>query len=217
MWVLVGSGLGLGCGLFLRWRLNRLDYRLEEIKDADGLAETDRATPGKRWWIPVILAVAWAGLGWGVVTEMGTGQWVRLVGWLAFSVIGMWLSVIDLDVQRLPNSAQLILAVITISCGIISYWDQPDRMLLGLIVGLGCGLGFWLIHLISRGGLGLGDVKLIMTCGWWLGLASLTAVYAAIGTGCVFGLAYSWLTKTRQFAFGPWLIAGTLIAGLVVT
>ena len=217
VWIGIAAVVGLGCGEFLRRRLNRLAYRLEADPDSEETAETDLPAPGRRWWIPLVLAAGWAGIVWASAPETWSiTESARLVSWLGFATIGLWLSAIDLDVQRLPDSGQLWLAAVTVVGGVVVDWDHPARLLVGLAAGCGCALLFWLIHLFSRGGLGLGDVKLVATCAWWLGLFSLTAVYAAIGIGCLLGLAYSLVTRTRSFAFGPWLIAGTLVAGLVL-
>jgi len=214
MWIGLAAALGLAVGEILRRRLNRLAYRLPPEDTAPGEpAETDRPAPGQRRWIPFVLAAAWAMSAW-----LGTGDptltgWVRLAAWLAFAAIGLWLAVIDLDVQRLPDRGQVWLAGVVVAAGILLAWHHPIHLLAGLGSGLGCGLAFWLIHLIGRGNLGFGDVKLIMTCGMWLGLVSLTAVFAALVAACVLALAYAGLARVRQFAFGPWLLAGTLLAG----
>lgn len=189
--------------------------------DDDVVDETALAPPGARWWIPVVLAAAWGCAVW--LCPVGTGaamtsvgQWARLLGWLAFAAIGIWLAAVDLDVRRLPDRGQMLLAGVCVVCGALAMWDHPARLLVGLGAGIGCGLGFLLIHMLSRGGLGLGDVKLIVTCGWWLGLISLTSVFAGVVAACVLAVAYSIVSRNRQFAFGPWLVAGTMIAGLMV-
>ena len=208
-------------------------------------AETDLPDPGRRRWIPFTLATAWAATVWASSTtpdwassttpdwaalttsawatltttpDLATPQaWARLIGWLAFTTIGLWLAVIDLDVQRLPDIGQLALAAALVPAGIVVAWPHPSRLAVGLAAAAVCAVAFLLLNIISKGGLGLGDVKLIATCGWWLGITSLTAVYAAVAAACLLAVIYSAITRSRRFAFGPWLIAGTLIAGLTVT
>jgi len=233
--IVIAVLLGLGVGEILRRRLNRLAYRLapEGGDDEAGLPaselthlpaggddvdESALPLPGARWWIPAVLACAWGCATW--LVWLSGADWfdqsIRLVGWLGFSTIGVWLSAVDLDVRRLPDVGQMWLAGICVVFGVLIMWDTPIRLLIGLCAGLGCGLAFLLIHLLSRGGLGLGDVKLIMICGWWLGLTSLSSVFSAMVLACVLAIAYSLISRTRLFAFGPWLLAGTMIAGLVV-
>ena len=196
--------------------------------DGDGMVcipedvdETLLPVPGVRWWIPVVLGVGWACVAWRYPisfqqTWSDVTAWARLLGWLGFAGIGLGMAVIDLDVRRLPDRGQILLALVSVVFGVVICWEDPIRLAVGLASGLACGLVFLIMHAISRGSLGLGDVKLVMTCGWWLGLTSVASVFAGLLTSCVLAVAYSLLSKQRQFAFGPWLVAGTLTAGLWV-
>jgi prepilin signal peptidase PulO-like enzyme (type II secretory pathway) len=191
----------------------------EVVGDGAALAETDRPVPGRRWWIPVLLGLAWAAVagtvtGWdqpGIVLDQ---PWA-LIGWLGFAAIGIWLAAIDLDVRRLPDTGQLGLALVVLVGAAGQYLDQPSRWLVGLGCAVACGLVFWVIHRLSQGSLGFGDVKLVATCGWWLGCLSLTAVWTGLILACLLAVAFSLLARQRHFAFGPWLVAGTLVAGLL--
>jgi len=216
VFIIIAAIAGLVAGEVMRRRLNRLGYRLAEGED--GHRETDLPLPGRRLWIPAVLAVAWGSTVWVVLDDVHSpAQWVRTAGWLVFTAIGLWLGAIDLDVRRLPDAGQIWLAVVAVVGGVILNWDHPTRLLVGLGAAVACGLAFLIIHVISRGNLGLGDVKLIMTCGWWLGLSSWTAVYAGLVAGCLLAVVYAAAARVRQFAFGPWLVAGTLAAGLIWT
>lgn len=83
----------------------------------------------------------------------------------------------------------------------------------GFVVGLVIMLG---IYLISRGGLGEGDVKLTPCLGLWLGFENtLVALLLAFVIGAIIGLAYMRLkNKKMNFAipFGPFLCLGALIS-----
>ena len=215
MGILAAALLGLVAGEAMRRRLNRLAYRLPYDEEAD-VDETVLPSPGSRWWVPVVLSAAWACVVWRCPAPP-VGAWrdlARLVGWLAFSGIGLGMAAIDLDVRRLPDRGQIWLAGASLACGVLAFWGAPIRLVIGLCAGLACGLVFLVIHSISRGSLGLGDVKLVMTCGWWLGLISLAAVFAGLMAACLLAVAYSLVARQRQFAFGPWLAAGTVVAGL---
>ena len=225
--VLVAAVAGWLVGEPMRRRLNRLGYRLEPTA-ADLTDETSLPDPGPRRWVPWLLAIAWAGTvaaalwrsplgGTGHKDLMATAPnpwWVG--GCLALSTIGLWLAVIDLDVRRLPDQGQLALAVALLACGAGLAWGQPTHLLTGLAAGVACGLIFLILHAASRGQLGLGDVKLVLIAGWWLGCQSVTAVYAGLVAACLLGVAYALVTRVRTFAFGPWLVAGTLLATWLV-
>jgi len=213
--ILIAAVMGLVIGEVVRRRLNTLTYRRPAY--GEGADETVLPVPGSRWWIPVILAVAWACVAWFCpVGSQRMGDWAVILGWMGFSGIGLGLAVIDLDVRRLPDRGQIWLAGVSLVSGVLVWWGQPTRLLVGLGAALGCGLAFWIMHLVSRGDLGLGDVKLVMTCGWWLGLGSVVSVVVAVIIACLLAVAYSLLAGQRQFAFGPWLLAGTIMVGLYV-
>lgn len=217
MWIILAALLGLSTGELMRHRLGRLAYRLGPA-GPDEEDETGLPAPGHRWWVPPVLALGWAGTVWANTTApMSYPGAVRLAGWLVFCGVGLWMSAIDLDVRRLPDTGQLALVLTLVPCGVAACWDHPARLLYGLGAALGCGLAFLLVHLVSRGSLGFGDVKLVAICGWWLGLVSLSAVYAGVTAGCLLAVAFSLLARQRQFAFGPWLVAGTVAAGLILT
>ena len=77
--------------------------------------------------------------------------------------------------------------------------------------GLGCGL-LLLIYWLSRGGLGLGDVKLALSLGMWLGAeGTLLALLIAFLSGGLVGLLLLAAgLKGRQDAipFGPYIALG---------
>jgi len=146
--------------------------------------------------------------------QLSVAALTEVLGWFAFSAIGTWLAAVDLDVRRLPDGGQLLLAIVALVFGVIMAGGQPARLVTGVAVALICGTLFLIIHAISRGSLGLGDVKLVMTCGWWLGVGSITAVFAGLALACLAGVVFSLVTRSREFAFGPWLVLGTVVAGL---
>ncbi len=116
--------------------------------------------------------------------------------------------VTDLYTKRIPNvyvvpgmGAALFFAALG--------WTIPLRdSALGLLLGLGVML---LIHVVSRGGMGMGDVKMMGMIGGFLGpLAVLYTLFGASLFGSIIGIAY--LVKTKQgrktpIPFGPFLAA----------
>ncbi|MCL1906765.1 MAG: A24 family peptidase [Propionibacteriaceae bacterium] len=210
----IGAILGLMCGEILRRRLNQLTYRVAWEDESGTTDERQLTNPGPRWWIPPVLAGSWA-LVLGILEPTLTIAYAATgFGWLALCVIGLWLAVIDVDVRRLPDSGQLVLAGTSLVAGVALAWNHPATLLTALVAALLCGLGFLILHLLSRGALGFGDVKLVMTCGWWLGLISPTAVFTGLMVSCLLALGFSLINRAREFAFGPWLLAGTVLAGL---
>ncbi len=108
------------------------------------------------------------------------------------------------DRMLLPLAGVGILAVI--------HLDLPvaDRFAAALIGG---GI-FFLIAMITHGGIGGGDVKLIFVLGIWLGLENLLSVVimACIVGGIVAAALILFRQKNRQsyFAYGPYFALATM-------
>ena len=138
--------------------------------------------------------------------------------------VGGWLAVIDARTHRLPNRIVLptlaaLLLLLLIDAVATMRSGQLIRALIGMLI-LG---GFYLVlRMISRSGMGGGDVKLAavigLVLGWhgWQELAIGAA--SAFVLGALFALALLLLRRAdgaTRIAFGPWMIAGALV-GVVV-
>ncbi len=92
-----------------------------------------------------------------------------------------------------------------------------------LVAGPALALPLFLIWLVSRGRwMGLGDPKLVLGIGWWLGpIMGLSALILAFWTGAVYGLILLALSKMKwhglqitgqtEVPFAPFLILGFLL------
>jgi leader peptidase (prepilin peptidase)/N-methyltransferase len=201
----IAAGL-TGClvGLGLRTSLGRLTYRIIGPRHD----ERDRPHPGSRWWVPVALALVWLTL----ATAFAQERWPWLVLWLPVTAIGVWLAAVDLDVQRLPDKVHFPLAVYAAIAGaLLCIFGWGDwRTALGGAAGAGLLFGF--LHVISRGRLGFGDVKLVVVLGWCLGLMGLSPVFYGLMLASLLGIVYSLITRAKTFAFGPWLLLGAAVS-----
>ncbi len=109
----------------------------------------------------------------------------------------------------------LFFSVLTIISAGATWW----RLLSGLIVAS----PFFFFWLVSKGKwMGLGDAKLSLSIGWWLGISlSLGALISAVFSGAIFGVGILFAEKIRagnvkwgkhEIPFGPFLIFGALIS-----
>jgi leader peptidase (prepilin peptidase)/N-methyltransferase len=121
----------------------------------------------------VAVALAWASLTFRLG---GLAQWSLLPAYLYLGAIGAALTLIDVDVHRLPDlivlpSYPIVFVLLLVPTVVTGHWDALLRAVLA-----GCALyvGYLLLALSSPGGggLGLGDVSWAASWGCcWAGWA----------------------------------------------
>jgi leader peptidase (prepilin peptidase) / N-methyltransferase len=144
-----------------------------------------------------------------------------LPGYLYFVAIGVVLTVIDLDLKRLPNRIVLpsypVLGLLLAGAAVAD-GDGWRLVRAGLAAAALFGFFAGLTFAYPRG-MGFGDTKLAGLLGLVLGYLSWAAVLVGAFTGFVLGalvgvvvLASGRGNRKTALPFGPFLIAGTLIA-----
>lgn len=133
------------------------------------------------------------------------------------AVITPPLTVIDIKHHRLPNALTAAGAIWATACaGVLSISSGSLQPLLtSLTCGAACAGGMLLLALVSKGGMGMGDIKLAGVIGLVLGLVAWTTAVAAIVWAFVLGSAVALLLivmgkaqRGTAVPFGPMLIAG---------
>ena len=139
---------------------------------------------------------------------------------LAFAglaVITAPLTVIDVRQHRLPNALTGAGAAWALLCaGVIAVTSGAwEPLLVSVASGVACAGGLLLLALVSKGGMGMGDIKLAGVIGLVMGLIAWTAAVAAIVwafvLGAVIALRLIVIGKAQRgtaVPFGPMLIAG---------
>lgn len=144
---------------------------------------------------------------------------------LTFGVLvgaGMWLSLIDIDTHLLPRRIVYRTIAVAMPLLVLSAFFDNTGSVFGMFVG---GFGMWcmlrVLEVLSRGDLGGGDVGLGGLLGLYLGWVSYEAILvglvASFFVGGLFAVVLVVSRKANRhthFAFGPFLIVGTLIAVL---
>jgi leader peptidase (prepilin peptidase)/N-methyltransferase len=159
---------------------------------------------------PIVEAVT-AGLLVAVVLAKGADSdaWIGL----AFVVLLVPVTLIDLDHRIIPNTLMLIGTVVSLAILLLT---DPGALTEHLIAAVAAG-GFLLIAAIARpGGMGMGDVKLAFVMGLFLGRNVAPAMLAAFLVGSLIGgaiMARKGVSEGRKTAipFGPWLALGGLV------
>jgi leader peptidase (prepilin peptidase)/N-methyltransferase len=132
---------------------------------------------------------------------------------LAFVLVLVPITLIDLDVRLIPNVLTLIGAIAAL---VIQGVVDPDSLVEALIAGAAAGGFFLLAVLAYPRGMGMGDVKLAGMMGLFLGRAVAPAIFVALIAGTVVGaviIARVGAERGRKTAipFGPYLALGGLV------
>ncbi len=141
------------------------------------------------------------------------GLTVDAVIYMALTASLVAVTFIDLDHMIIPDSITLP----GIPLGFLSSWfflpTTPQDAFLAFLIGGGF---FYLIAVLVPHGMGGGDIKLVAMLGAFLGLKAvfitifLGSVIGSIGGGI--GIAFAGKGRASKIPFGPYLVAGALIA-----
>jgi leader peptidase (prepilin peptidase)/N-methyltransferase len=164
---------------------------------------------------PVVEAVT--GALYALVVAVKHDDVAQLVLGLVLVTFLVPIAVIDLDVRRIPNALTAPAAVLAIVLGaLLAPHDLPEQ----LAAGAAALIFFMLPAMLSKKGMGMGDVKLAAVLGLYLGRAVAPAIFIALILGVVVGVAVMTSTgvtagRRVRIPFGPFLAAGALIAFFV--
>lgn len=138
---------------------------------------------------------------------------IKLSAYLFLASLLVVISFIDIDHYRIPNS--LILMGIGAGVGFIifTHFIHPRDALLGFFTGGGI---LFFISLVSRGGMGGGDIKLGALIGLFLGWKlSLISLFLAALFASLIGILLIVLGKKSlkdALPFGPFLALGAILS-----
>ncbi|MGE5593215.1 MAG: prepilin peptidase [Betaproteobacteria bacterium] len=143
---------------------------------------------------------------------MGRGPTAEVLNYLVLASLVVVAAGIDLRHAVIPDRLTLPWMVVGVAAG--AFWGLHEVAMraVGIIV---CGGLVFLIALLSRGGMGGGDVKLMALVGSflgpWGGLASFMMA-CFIGAAVGVGLIAAGLKKRKdEIPFGPFIALGTII------
>ncbi len=164
-----------------------------------------RTTPSRRvrWGVATaVWLISLAGAGWDSHWRLWNDGFVAL---------GCVVAVVDARDRIIPNRLVALTALWTLSGGAAPW----AHWLAALETGGGIFLFYLVIHLLTRGGLGMGDVKyggaLGVALGWPAALAALAAGVWAAGIYALYLLVFRKKRRTDAIALGPFLAFGGII------
>jgi leader peptidase (prepilin peptidase)/N-methyltransferase len=147
-------------------------------------------------------------------------HWYSLICMVFVSAM-IVITFIDLDFQIIPDSITLPGIGIGLICSIFVLLDPYNRSdsigIINSVTGVLIGGGsFYLIAVLSRGGMGGGDIKMMGMVGAFLGWKGvLMTTFVASLTGSVIGIFLMVLKgkgRKAKVPFGPFLALGSLIS-----
>lgn len=127
---------------------------------------------------------------------------------------------IDRNEKRIPNKILLILLaarVVILIIEAVVYSELGLSILFSAILGgfIGGGL-FIFAYILSRGGIGMGDVKLFTVLGCYMGGGSIFAViFLTVISSAVYSVIMLMLKKIKlkeEIPFAPFVLLGTILA-----
>jgi leader peptidase (prepilin peptidase)/N-methyltransferase len=156
------------------------------------------------------------------------GASARLLPNLFLLAVLVVMSAVDLEHQLIPNRLVFpSLAVSVAAVAVASVVDgTPSSVRYAAVGGVAYFVGLLAAHLANPAGMGLGDVKLALLLGWFVGWSAdgfgnalflvLLALLVASLLGSVIGVALL-VRRGRgaHYPFGPWLALGTVVVLLV--
>jgi leader peptidase (prepilin peptidase)/N-methyltransferase len=141
----------------------------------------------------------------------------NLLPLLVLAGFGLWLSAIDLKVHRLPNYLVAWFAVTQVVTLIGLSLGDLEPLKISMLVATGSTAIYCVLFVLSRGSLGMGDVKfafpLGLSVGWFapdLWLMAIFTSFLLAGVVAVIGLAAKRIERTSHIAFGPYMFLGSL-------
>jgi len=137
---------------------------------------------------------------------------IIIISGLFLSSLLIALTLIDLDHQILPDK----LTLSGLGAGLILSFFRPDFSFLSAFLGLVLAGGLLLIiAIISRGGMGGGDIKMMMMVGTFVGpVLAVIAIFLGAAIGLIVslpGIITGKLQSKSKLPFGPYLALSSLI------
>lgn len=188
-------------GFVMGWPMELL---IQKFPMPNGTAPSSQ----RRWVVCIITALLFAAL----AASIGINR--ELAPALVLTALIVPASAIDLRYRIIPDAINLPGAVVVYALAVFA---EPDRWLEFLLSGVIAAGVLYVSNKLTGGGIGLGDVKMVLMMGFCLGEYVLVAIFF----GFLLSLAPSlWILATKGvkagrktgFPFGPFLAGGAMIA-----
>lgn len=177
-----------------------IDRLYRQEKDDSLLSFPDRITKRAKFRKPLLffLLLFCFGKAWYSVPTPTVLYYTAAIAFLSFITITDFEQYVIFDSMLLPLAA----------LGLCYTVHQQLSLTEHLTAGLGAGLLFLLLTILTKGAIGGGDIKLIAALGLWLGIRPLLSVimygFLAGGAAALFLLITKQKKRQDYFAYGPY-------------
>ena len=147
--------------------------------------------------------------------------WTYLLFLILLIAFGIPLSIIDVREHRLPNvlTGSLLLSTLCLVTGSAITVHNHHRLIESFVGALSLPTFYILVSLMTKGGVGIGDVKLSISVGLISGYFGWSVLwistFLAIATGAIFSILSMIIGKVSAkdaIPFGPFILLGQLLA-----
>jgi len=177
-----------------------IDCLYKKIQSSDLLSFPERIASRALFRKPLLFLLLLPCLGKAFITAAPPALYYITIAIAILSFV----TATDFEQHVIFDSMLLPLAL----CGICYTWHMQLPLWEHFVAGLGGGLLFFILTLLSKGAIGGGDIKLIAALGFWLGYKPLVIVilYGAMAGGAAaFILLLTKKIKRKQYlAYGPY-------------
>lgn len=173
----------------------------------------------------VVSSVIFAALGVGLTLFANPKEWTvfSVVRTLSVTYWTYFAAVVDVKLKIIPN--ELIigmlaeLALIFIPEAIYDFSEFRSTLFMALLGGIVMGGVFLLANALSKGGMGMGDVKTVFACGLFLGFESAAGmIFWALVLSVIAGVVLIAAKKAKlksKLPMGPFFFGGAVISNAI--
>ncbi len=142
------------------------------------------------------------------------------IEWMIFSLILIFVSIVDYDRGIIPDSAVILLAVNRIIFIVLFSSSAAETLMTSVFNGLVNSLLVFLSALflsikLKRPSMGFGDIKLLFSTGLYFSLPENQMIMIISCIGCI--AAFCVVKKRKKLPFGPFITMGCLLVLLFVS
>jgi len=171
-----------------------------------------------------VSVAAFAALAWRL-PAVHSGDQILVAAWLLLAAVAVVLAGIDIRVNRLPlpivAGGGAVVVTLVAAAALIN--GSPGMLGRAVAAGVLFAMGYLILALLGSGLVGAGDIYLAAVLGVLLGTGPVRVILAGALLPYLLGapitamrLAFGCLDRGDQVALGPYLLAGAIIAKVLI-